>query len=215
MAFFDCHCFNIHLDNFHGKHTNRMRNFMGDKKFKAWIHVCICKNVLSGYDGLMGSVLHCRWKQHISKSTHETLTGFLGGKKKIQFYVKKFQILVNINKLLIFLCKVLFSHLCCQCRLLHPFPLNLREQHLEPWGPREPEVWSLRCAFLGVCSPALKTFCCAYFETTDLCQSFDGCKILRPPVQHTLVEFFLVNLISLLSLPLFPLSVFVVILLFI
>lgn len=43
------------------------------KESKIWIHVCICEDALSGYGGLMGSILHCKGKQHISKLSHKTL----------------------------------------------------------------------------------------------------------------------------------------------
>lgn len=37
-----------------------MRNFMGDEECSIWIHVCLCKDALSGYDGLAVSIMHCR-----------------------------------------------------------------------------------------------------------------------------------------------------------
>lgn len=45
-----------------------------------------------------------------------------------------------------------------------------------------------------------------------LCQRFDRCKILGPPVQHALIKTILFDVFTLLPLPLFPLSVFVIIL---
>ena len=48
---------------------------------------------------------------------------------------------------------------------------------------------------------------------THLCQCINGGKILAPPVQHALVKFFLLTVVTLLPLPLPPLSIFIIILL--
>lgn len=45
-----------------------------------------------------------------------------------------------------------------------------------------------------------------------LCQCFDRCKILGPPVQHALIKIILFDVFTLLPLPLFPLPIFVIIL---
>lgn len=45
-----------------------------------------------------------------------------------------------------------------------------------------------------------------------LCQRFDRCKILGPPVQHALIKIILFDVFTLLPLPLFPFPVFVIIL---
>lgn len=47
-----------------------------------------------------------------------------------------------------------------------------------------------------------------------LCQRFDRCKILGPPVQHALIKIILFKVFTLLPLPLFPLPIFVIILFF-